>query len=42
MAGTTVTEEHLTVEMDQTRRNYLAPLAGSPAAKTGAGIFLKA
>lgn len=42
MAGTTVTNDHLIVEMDQSKRNYLAPIAGSDAARTGAGLFLKA
>lgn len=41
MTGTTVTHDQLMVDMDQTRRTYLAPLAGSAASRTGAGLFLK-
>jgi hypothetical protein len=29
------------LEQDQTKRNYLHPIAGSEAAKIGAGLFLK-
>jgi hypothetical protein len=36
-----VTEEAVAVELDETKRNYLHPMAGSEAAKIGAGLFLK-
>jgi hypothetical protein len=36
-----VTEEAVAVEMDETKKNYLHPVAGSNAAKIGAGLFLK-
>jgi hypothetical protein len=42
MIRTKVTDEHVAIEMDQTKRNYLAPVTGSDAAKTGAGLFMKA
>jgi len=41
LAGTKVTGEPVVIERDQTRRNYLHPVAGSEAAKVGAGLFLK-
>jgi hypothetical protein len=39
--GTKITEQPVAFERDQTKRNYLHPVAGSEAAKTGAGLFLK-
>lgn len=42
LSGTQVTQDPVAIEMDQTKRNYLHPLAGSEAAKIGAGLFLKA
>jgi predicted alpha/beta-hydrolase family hydrolase len=41
MAGTKVTAEPVIIERDQTKRSYLHPVAGSEAAKVGAGLFLK-
>ncbi|MBA3975832.1 MAG: hypothetical protein C0504_16630 [Candidatus Solibacter sp.] len=41
MSGTRVTDQPVAFERDQTRRNYLHPVAGSEAAKVGAGLFLK-
>lgn len=41
LAGTKVTAEPVVIERDQTKRNYLHPVAGSEAAKVGAGLFLK-
>jgi hypothetical protein len=41
MAGTKVTAEPVVIERDQTKRSYLHPVAGSEAAKVGAGLFLK-
>jgi hypothetical protein len=39
LAGTTVTEQTVATERDQTKRNYLHPVSGSAAAKVGAGLF---
>jgi hypothetical protein len=36
-----VTDQSVVLERDQTKRNYLHPVAGSEAAKIGAGLFLK-
>jgi hypothetical protein len=41
MVGTKVTDQSVVLERDQTKRNYLHPIAGSEAAKIGAGFFLK-
>lgn len=41
MTGTKVTDQPVAFERDQTKRNYLHPVAGSEAAKVGAGLFLK-
>lgn len=41
MVGTKVTDQSVVLERDQTKRNYLHPVAGSEAAKIGAGLFLK-
>ncbi len=41
MIGTRVTDQPVAFERDQTKRNYLHPVAGSEAAKVGAGLFLK-
>lgn len=40
LVGTTVTDNPVPIEHDQTRRNYLHPVAGSQAATVGAGLFL--
>jgi hypothetical protein len=39
--GTKVTDQPVVLERDQTKRNYLHPVAGSDAAKVGAGLFMK-
>jgi hypothetical protein len=41
LVGTTVSDQPITLERDQTKRNYLHPVAGSEAAKIGAGLFTK-
>lgn len=41
MVGTTITEKSVAFERDQSKRNYLHPITGSEAVKTGAGLFLK-
>jgi hypothetical protein len=41
MVGSTVTNQAVPIEMDQRKRNYLHPVAGSDAAKVGAGLFAK-
>jgi hypothetical protein len=41
LTGTTVTTGTVEVERDQTKRNYLHPVAGSAAARIGAGLFTK-
>lgn len=40
LAGTRVVDQPAAVERDQTKRNWLQPVAGSEAARTGAGLFL--
>jgi hypothetical protein len=42
LAGTTVTDQPVVLERDQAKRTYLHPVAGSEAAKIGAGLFMKA
>lgn len=39
LVGTTVTEQAVTTERDQTKRHYLHPVSGTAAAKVGAGLF---
>ena len=41
MIGTKTAEQAISFERDQSRRNYLHPVAGSEAAKIGAGLFMK-
>ncbi len=41
MVGSKVTNQPVPIEMDQRKRNYLHPVAGSDAARTGAGLFTK-
>jgi hypothetical protein len=41
MVGSKVTNQPVPIEMDQRKRNYLHPVAGSDAAKVGAGLFAK-
>ena len=38
--GTKVIDQPVVMEHDQTKRNYLHPVAGSEAANIGAGLFL--
>ncbi len=40
LAGTKVTDQPVVIERDQTKRSYLHPVAGSEAAKIGAGLFM--
>lgn len=42
LVGTRVTDQPLRLEMDQSKRDYLHPVAGSEAARLGAGLFTKA
>ena len=39
MSGTTIVARPVELERDSTKRNYLHPIAGSPAAAIGAGLF---
>jgi hypothetical protein len=39
LVGTTVTEQAVPTERDQTKRHYLHPVGGTAAAKVGAGLF---
>jgi hypothetical protein len=39
MVGSKVTNQPVAIEMNQRQRTYLHPVAGSDAAKVGAGIF---
>jgi len=41
LVGTRVSDQPVILEQDQTKRNYLHPVAGSEAAKIGAGLFLR-
>jgi hypothetical protein len=41
LVGTKTSEEAVAVESDETKKNYLHPVAGSEAAKIGVGLFLK-
>jgi hypothetical protein len=41
LVRTKVSDQPVVLEHDQTKRNYLHPIAGSDAAKIGAGLFLK-
>jgi hypothetical protein len=41
MVGSKVTNQPVPIEMDQRKRNYLHPVAGSDAARIGAGLFTK-
>ncbi len=40
LAGTKVTDDAVAVETDETKKDYLHPVAGSSAAKIGVGLFL--
>jgi hypothetical protein len=41
LVNTKVSNEPVAVELDETKKNYLHPVAGSEAAKVGVGIFMK-
>jgi hypothetical protein len=41
LIGTRSSEQRVAIERDQTKPGYLHPVAGSEAAKVGAGLFLK-
>lgn len=41
LISTKITDQSVTLEFDQTKRNYLHPVSGSEAAKIGAGLFMK-
>jgi hypothetical protein len=41
LVGTTIASQPVALERDQARRDYLHPIAGSPAARVGAGLFRK-
>ncbi|MBI4660215.1 MAG: hypothetical protein HY735_15360 [Verrucomicrobia bacterium] len=41
LINTKVSDEPVALELDETKKNYLHPVAGSEAAKIGAGLFLK-
>ena len=41
LVGTKISDQPVVLEHDETKRNYLHPVAGSEAAKIGAGLFLK-
>jgi hypothetical protein len=41
LIGTKVTDQPVALERDSTKRGYLHPVAGSEAAKAGAGLFTK-
>jgi hypothetical protein len=42
LVGTTVSDQPVPIEKDQSNRWYLHPEAGTPAAATGAGLFTSA
>jgi hypothetical protein len=41
LINTTITDKPIEIEMDQSKRNYLHPVAGSEAAQKKAGLFKK-
>ena len=41
LINTKVSDESVAIELDETKKNYLHPVAGSEAAKIGVGLFLK-
>ena len=41
LVNTKVTDQPVAVELDETKKNYLHPVAGSDAAKIGVGLFTK-
>jgi hypothetical protein len=40
LVNSKVSDGPVTVELDETKKNYLHPVAGSDAAKVGVGLFL--
>jgi hypothetical protein len=40
LVGTTISDQPIVLEHDQTKRNYLHPVTGSDASAIGAGLFL--
>ncbi len=40
LSNTKVSDQPVAVELDETKKNYLHPVAGSEAAKVGVGLFL--
>lgn len=40
LINTKVSDQPVAVELDETKKNYLHPVAGSEAAKIGVGLFL--
>ena len=40
-SNTKVSDQPVAVELDETKKNYLHPVAGSEAAKLGVGLFMK-
>ena len=40
--NTKVSDQSVAVELDETKKNYLHPLADTEAAKIGVGLFMKA
>ena len=41
LAGTTVSDQPISLERDQTKRSYLHPVVGSEAARIGAGLLTR-
>ena len=41
LINTTISDKPIELEMDQSKRNYLHPIEGSPAAAINAGLFKK-
>lgn len=41
LVNTKVSDQPVAVELDETKKNYLHPVAGSEAAKLGVGLFMK-
>ena len=39
LVGTTIAEQTVATERDQTKRHYLHPVTGTAAARVGAGLF---
>jgi hypothetical protein len=41
LINTKVSDKPIAIEMDQSKRNYLHPVAGTEAAAIGSGLFKK-